>query len=49
VPQKTEGSSAVRLKIKVGPELAALIARCRNDVVLPYLVHRLPEKARPKA
>ncbi|MCD9005160.1 tyrosine-type recombinase/integrase [Luteimonas sp. XNQY3] len=48
VPQKTEGSSAVRLKIKVGADLAALIARCRDDVVSPYLVHRLPEKQRPQ-
>ncbi|MCD9096139.1 tyrosine-type recombinase/integrase [Luteimonas sp. A1P009] len=48
VPQKTEGSSAVRLKIKVGADLAALIARCRDDIVSPYLVHRLPEKARPQ-
>ena len=48
VPQTTEGSSAVRLKIKVGADLAALITRCRDDVVSPYLVHRLAEKARPQ-
>src|SRR5690606_16258779 len=48
VPQKTEGSSAVRLRIKMGPELAALVARCRDAVVSPYLVHRLPEKAKPR-
>lgn len=48
IPQKTEGSSAVRLKIKVGADLAALIARCRDDVVSPYMVHRLSEKQRPQ-
>ncbi|PJK00795.1 integrase [Lysobacteraceae bacterium NML91-0213] len=48
VPQKTEGSTALRLRIKVGADLEALIARCRDHVVSPYLVHRLPEKARPR-
>lgn len=49
VPQKTEDSTAVRLRIKMGADLTALVARCRDDVVSPYLVHRLPEKARPQA
>ncbi|ADV26974.1 integrase family protein [Pseudoxanthomonas suwonensis 11-1] len=48
VPQKTEGSTAVRLRIKMGADLAALVARCRDAVVSPYLVHRLPEKAKPR-
>lgn len=48
VPQKTEGTSAVRLRIRLGPELAALVARCRDAVVSPFLVHRLPEKAKPR-
>lgn len=49
VPKKTEGSTGARLKIaaKPGSELAAVIARCRDDVVSPFLIHRLPEKARP--
>lgn len=48
VPAKTEDSTLVKLAIKVTDDLAALIARCRDDVVSPYLVHRLPEKARPQ-
>lgn len=48
IPQKTEGSTAVRLRINMGDDLTALVARCRDDVVSPYMVHRLPEKARPK-
>src|SRR3546814_20702719 len=28
-------------------DLAALLARCRDAVLSPYVVHRLPEKARP--
>lgn len=48
VPQKTEGSSAVRLKIAATDDLSALIARCRDSVLSPYLIHRLPEKGRPK-
>jgi integrase len=47
VPSKTEGSTGVRLKITVNDELAALIARCRDSVLSPYLIHRLPGKARP--
>lgn len=48
VPAKTEGSTLVRLKITLTDDLAALVARCRDDVVSPYLVHRLPAKAKPQ-
>jgi integrase len=48
VPCKTENSTGVRLKIVLSTELGAVISRCRDDVVSPYLVHRLPEKARPR-
>lgn len=44
VPAKTKKSTKVRLRIDV-PE--ALIARCRDAVVSPYLIHRLPGKAKP--
>lgn len=47
MPGKTEHSTGVRLKIAVTPELAALLARCRDNVASPYLIHRLPKKARP--
>lgn len=47
VPSKTESTSSVRLKIAIDEQLAGLLARCRDDVLSPYVVHRLPEKARP--
>ena len=47
VPAKTEGTSAVRLKIALSEPLAALLARARDDVVSPFVIHRLPGKARP--
>ena len=48
VPSKTEDSTLVKLKIALSDDLAALVARCRDDVASPYLIHRLPEKARPQ-
>lgn len=48
VPTKTEDTSGVRLQIAIGPELEALLARARDDVLSPFVVHRLPEKARPQ-
>lgn len=48
VPKKTADSTGVRLRIELWPELAAITTRCRDDVASPYLVHRLPEKAKPK-
>jgi enterobacteria phage integrase len=47
VPGKTEGSTGVRLKIDIEPtgELAALITRCRDSIVSPFLIHRLPDRA----
>lgn len=47
VPAKTESTSSVRLKIRLTPALSELVSRCRDDVLSPYLIHRLPEKARP--
>lgn len=47
VPSKTDGSTNVRLKIALAGPLADLVIRCRDDVVSPYVIHRLPEKARP--
>ena len=47
VPSKTEGSTNVRLQIGVAGPLADLLARCRDDVASPYLIHRLPERAKP--
>lgn len=47
IPQKTEGTSLVKLKIRIGEQLASLLAQARDSVLSPYIVHRLPEKARP--
>ncbi len=47
VPTKTEGTSNVRLQIAVTEPLGALLARCRDAVLSPYVIHRLPDKARP--
>lgn len=47
IPGKTENSTGARLRIAINGELAGVIARCRDNVLSPYLIHRLPEKARP--
>ncbi|OOG61402.1 integrase [Rhodanobacter sp. B04] len=48
IPGKTENSTGARVKIALDGSLADVVARCRNDVLSPYLIHRLPEKARPR-
>lgn len=47
VPQKTEGSTLLKLKIRVGGELAILLGQARDAVLSPYVVHRIPDRARP--
>jgi len=47
VPIKTSTTTGTRLRIALTDELQSLISRCRDDVVSPFVVHRLPEKARP--
>lgn len=47
VPAKTRDTTGLRLRIALSDDLSALLARCRDAVVSPYIVHRLPEKARP--
>lgn len=37
-----------RLEIEVGPELRQILQRCRDNVASPFVLHRLPEKARPR-
>lgn len=49
IPAKTEDSTLVKLSIALSDDLAALVARCRDDVASPFLIHKLPEKARPQA
>jgi integrase len=48
VPGKTENTSGARLEIELGEDAKALIARARDAVVSPYIIHRLPEKSRPQ-
>ena len=48
VPSKTEGSTNVRLKIPVSAPILAIIDRSSDGIVSPYIVHRLPERARPR-
>lgn len=48
IPEKTENSTQLRLKIAITPELRAVITRCRDNVVSPFLVHRLPLKPFPR-
>lgn len=50
VPAKTKSRTGLRLSIvdaNLRMPLAAIVARCRDDVASPFLIHRLPEKARP--
>lgn len=48
VPKKTADSTHVKLRIQMWPELQGIVERCRDNIVSPRLVHRLPEKARPQ-
>jgi integrase len=45
IQQKTEkhGASA-HIKIEIGSDLQKVIQRCRDDVLSPYLVHKVPER-----
>ncbi|MEN5265720.1 tyrosine-type recombinase/integrase [Stenotrophomonas sp. TWI587] len=47
IPTKTERTSGIRIRISMTPSLEELIGRTKDSVSSPYVVHRLPEKARP--
>ncbi len=52
-PKKTRDSTKVRLSLsralsQRGMTLDRVLKRCRDDVVSPFVIHRLPVKARPK-
>lgn len=36
-----------RLAIKVSAELEEVLQRCRDRIASPFIIHRLPDKARP--
>lgn len=44
--RKTAGEESANLRIRISPELQEVIARCRDDVVSPFLIHRPPAKRR---
>lgn len=46
--QTAKASDAAWRRFLITPELQAVISRCRDDVVLPYLVHRKPERQKQK-
>ena len=48
VPSKTANSSGLRLQIAMSDELVRLVATARDNIASPYIIHRLPEKARPQ-
>lgn len=47
VPGKTETTTGVRLQIRLGESGEELIARARDDIASPYIVHKLPERLKP--
>lgn len=47
IPGKTEGTTGARLRLPIDGSLGDVITRCRDAVVSPYLVHRLPDRLRP--
>ena len=49
VQQKTaKASDAAWIRFKVTDELQAVISRCRDDIVSPYLIHRRPDRKKQK-
>ena len=49
VQQKTaKTSDAAWIQFKVTDELQAVISRCRDDIVSPYLIHRRPDRKKQK-
>ena len=48
VPRKTETSTFVRMKLRIGIELGPIIERCRDGIASPYLVHNLPRRMPPR-
>lgn len=44
--RKVERHGSGHLAIRISPALAAVIDRCRDDIVSPFLVHRRPLKMR---
>lgn len=46
IQKKTEKhGAAAHIKIEIGPDLAEVIKRCRDDIVSPYIIHRKPDRS----
>lgn len=43
-----QGKTEARLAIAVSAEIKTVLDRCRDDVVSPFIIHRLPEKLKPR-
>lgn len=49
IQQKTaKATDAAWIRFKLTPELAAVIERCRDDVLSPFLIHRRPQRLKQK-
>lgn len=49
VQQKTsKASDAAWIRLKVTPQLQAVLSRCRDNVPSPFLIHRRPDRKRQK-
>lgn len=49
IQEKTKKSTdAGWLRMQITPQLQAIIARCRDDIVSPFLIHRRPQYINPK-
>jgi integrase len=42
-----QGKTGRRLAIHIGKEVRDVLQRCRDNIASPFVIHRLPEKARP--
>ncbi len=43
-----QGKTGTRLAIHVRPRIATLLARCRDDIASPYVIHRIPERIKSR-
>lgn len=44
IQEKTKKHDTGYLKIAMGDSLSEVVARCRDDVASPFLIHRMPER-----
>lgn len=44
-----QGKTGRRLEIATSPAIRAILTRCRDQIHCPFVLHRLPEKARPSS